>query len=69
MTDAPQKPWRPSSDEPGVGMLDDGKLNVVTPQQHAQAVLERNAQEAADAEDDDDLDEVMAAVDAVNSAG
>ena len=39
---------RPAVDPFGVGFLADGKLDVVTPAQHAQRVIEREAEEAVD---------------------
>lgn len=54
MTD-PRKDWCPASEEPGVGMLDDGKLNVVTPEQHAQRAMERDAEEAIEDEQPEDF--------------
>lgn len=50
MTASKPKAWRPPSEEAGVGMLDDGSLNVVTPAEYERRVLERNAEEALDNE-------------------
>lgn len=49
MADDP-KPWR--ENEPGVGIVD-GKLNVVTPEQHVRMAIERNVEEALEDPDDD----------------
>lgn len=60
MTTAPKK--KPKAAEPegrgpdtfGIGMLEDGTLNVVTPAQYAERVAERNAEETIFNEDGTD---------------
>lgn len=57
-------PNKPQGD--GVGMID-GDIKVLTPEEYQQAVIKRNAEEAAgDDESDDisDLDEIEALFDA-----
>ena len=43
---------RPIEQETGIGMLDDGKLNVLTEEQYQKAVIERNVDEATEALDE-----------------
>ena len=48
MSPKPQSLEDKMRDSPGVGMLDDGKLNVVTPEEHQRRAAERNAEEMLD---------------------
>lgn len=44
---------RPIDQESGVGVLDNGTLNVLTEEQYAKAVIQRNVDEATDALDEE----------------
>ena len=49
---------RPESEEQfGIGMKADGTVNVLTPEQYAKALLERQASEELDAVDPADLED------------